>query len=298
MVKILITGSEGFIGRHLVKRLRKVNEFQVFTIDSKGKGLNHYSYNLSSAEAKEKILSLSPEVIIHLAGHIDVSGSMSSPAKSLADNAIIGLEIIQMANVLGSVNIIYMNSGGATYKETNDLPYTEESLIEPSSPYGVSKQVVEDVLKVSAKLYGYSWTSLALSNCFGNLYEDQVGVVSRFNQHFRERTSPTIYGVNSSRDFVHIDDVIEAILFAIERPANRRVNISSNIEYNLLQLFECMSCQVESQVKPKIVPPRPGEVLRSRLDNTLALQLWGWKPKQELFEVLKGLSVKSINDKF
>ncbi len=298
MAKILITGSEGFIGRHLVKRLRKVNEFQVFTIDSKGKGLNHYSFNLSSAEAKEKILSLSPEVIIHLAGHIDVSGSMSSPAKSLADNAIIGLEIIQMANILGSVNVIYMNSGGATYKETNDLPYTEESLIEPSSPYGVSKQVVEDVLRVSAKLYGYSWTSLALSNCFGNLHEDQVGVVSRFNQHFRERTSPTIYGVNSSRDFVHIDDVIEAILFAIERPANRRVNVSSNIEYNLLNLFECMSCQVELQVKPKIVPPRPGEVLRSRLDNTLAFQLWGWEPKQELFEVLKGLSVKSINDKF
>jgi len=297
MAKILITGSEGFIGRHLVKRLRKVNEFQVFTIDSKGKGLNHYSFNLNSVEAKEKILSLSPEVIIHLAGHIDVSGSMSFPAKSLADNAIIGLEIIQMANILGSVNIIYMNSGGATYKDTNDLPHTEGSLIEPSSPYGISKQVVEDVLKLSAKLYGYSWTSLALSNCFGNLHEDQVGVVSRFNQHFRERTSPTIYGVNSSRDFVHIDDVIEAILFAIECPANRRVNISSNIEYNLLKLFECMSFQLESHVKPKIVPPRPGEVVRSRLDNTLAFQLWGWKPRQELFKALKGLTIESSNDK-
>ena len=297
MAKILITGSEGFIGRHLVERLRKVNKFQVFTIDSKGKGLNHYSLNLSSVEAKEKILSLSPEVIIHLAGHIDVSGSMSSPAKSLADNALLGLEIIQMANILGSANIIYMNSGGATYKETSDLPYTEGSLIEPSSPYGVSKQVVEDVLKVSAKLYGYSWTSLALSNCFGKLHEDQVGVVSRFKQHFWERTSPTIYGVNSSRDFVHIEDVIESILFAIERPANRRVNISSNIEYNLVKVFECMGRHLESHLKPKIVPPRPGEVVRSRLDNTLAFQIWGWKPKQELFAVLKGLTVKSINDK-
>ena len=286
MARILITGSEGFIGRHLVKRLQKVNEFQVFTIDPKGKGLNHYSFNLSSAEAKEKILSISPEVIIHLAGHMDVSGSMFSPVKSLTDNAILGLEIIQLANILRSVNVIYMNSGGATYKETGVLPFSEASLIEPSSPYGISKQVVEDVLKVSAELHGYSWTSLALSNCFGNLQEDQVGVVSMFNQHFRDRTSPTIYGVNSSRDFVHIEDVIEAILFAIERPANKRVNVSSNIEYNLVRLFEYMRCYFKSNLQPKVVPSRPGEVVRSRLDNSLAFQLWGWKPKYELFKQL------------
>jgi nucleoside-diphosphate-sugar epimerase len=76
--------------------------------------------------------------------------------------------------------------------------------------------------------------------------------------------------------------VVDAILLAIEHPANTRVNISSGREYNLVKLFSFIAEQFKSDVKPRIESARPGEVIRSSLDNELAFKLWGWKPKNEL----------------
>ena len=282
MLKILVTGSEGFIGKSLVHRLKENNENIVFTVDSKGSGPNHITLDLSNEKLTAKSFSITPDVIIHLAGRIEVFTSMSSPKKSFQDNAVPGLNVIELANEIRTANFIYVNSGGATYSQISPPPHSEKSHISPISPYGISKQVVEDVLAMSARQFGYYWSSLALSNCFGDFNQENIGVLSKFIEHVQRGSPPTIYGAESSRDFIHLEDVVDAILLAIKHPANTRVNISSGREYNLVKLFSFIAEQFKSDVKPRIESARAGEAIRSSLDNELAFKLWGWKPKSEL----------------
>jgi UDP-glucose 4-epimerase len=287
MRRILVTGSEGFIGKSLVRRLEKNSENIVLTVDSKGSGTNHITLNLSTEKLTAKLFSITPDVIIHLAGRIEVFSSISAPKKSFLDNALPGLNAIEFANELSSVNFIYVNSGGATYSEISPLPHSERGHIDPISPYGISKQVVEDVLAISARQFGYYWSSLALANCFGDFNQNHTGVISKFIEHVQKGSPPTIFGADSSRDFIHLEDVVDAILLAIQHPANTRVNVSSGREYNLAKLFGFIAEQFKSDVKPRIESARPGEVIRSSLDNELAFQLWDWKPKYELTNKLR-----------
>jgi len=282
MAKILVTGSEGFIGKSLVRRLKKNSENVVLTVDSKGSGENHIALDLSTEKLTPNLFSIVPDVIVHLAGRINVSSSMMSPKKAFIDNVLPGLNLIEFANEIRTANFIYVNSGGATYSEKILPPHSEKGQIKPISPYGISKQVVEDVLEISARQFGYFWTSLALSNCFGDFDQGNIGVLSKFIEHVQNDSRPTIYGAESSRDFIHLEDVVDAILLAIKYPANMRVNISSGREYNLVNLFSFIAEQFKSDVKPRIEPTRPGEAVRSSLDNELAFKLWGWKPKNEL----------------
>jgi len=286
MSTILVTGSEGFIGKSLVRRLKKNSENIVLTVDSKGSGANHITLDLSTEKLTTNLFSNIPDVIVHLAGRIEVFSSMMAPKKSFLDNVLPGLNVIEFANEIRTANFIYVNSGGATYSEISAPPHSEKSRISPISPYGISKQVVEDVLAMSARQFEYDWTSLALSNCFGDFDRGNIGVISKFIEHVQIGNPPTIYGADSSRDFIYLEDVVDAILLAIQYPANTRVNVASGREYNLVKLFSFIAEQFKSDVKPIIESARPGEVIRSSLENDLAFQLWDWKPKYELMNNL------------
>lgn len=287
-MKILVTGSSGFIGAHLLRRLRENKNYKVFELPSTALR-NAKNSKLDQEELRSVVSSFAPNVVIHLAGKIRIENSAAEFKAIFEDN---GLPMILLLDALigqQDINLIYANSGGATYDAFGKLPSTEKSPIRPLSAYGLSKQFAEDVLRITATERGYKWTSLALSNCFGDLTPNERGFLPLIVKNIVEGKDTLIRGHYTSRDFIHVNDVTETILLAIDKPFNGRINVSANIEYRLVDVFNFVAKALKSALQPVIVDVLSGEVERSMLDNSTAQKFWNWNLNYELYEVLANL---------
>lgn len=290
--RLLITGSAGFIGSSLRKMIDET-KFEVIGLDKVASNPGDLSLDLRDNRIIDFIASYRPEVIIHLAAQIDVSKSFEDPEEDLMVNSLGTLRLIKSGITSGCKNFIYIASGGAVYGAPENLPSLESERDSPLSPYGISKNVGEQYLRVLASRTEMQWTSLALSNCYGNFESHRRGVIYEFWKSLTKGTNPVIYGPDNTRDFVNVDDVISAILLSISCPTNQRVNISSNTETSLMELFLKMKNLTKSNVDPILMPAKNGDVARSCLDNKLARQLLGWQPTIALDEGLSSILNKS-----
>ena len=286
MKKVLITGAGGFIGRHLVNALDDT-DYEVFTLDLKSAGSKGLSFDISTGDLAPIFSRVNPDVVVHLAAQVDVTESFVDPVRDLEINGIGTLKVLSAAHSASSTNFVYVASGGAIYDSDSPMPLTEKSPERPVSPYGLSKRLGEDYVRVLSAKAGTSWTSLALSNCYGQVEDHQRGVIFQFWKALTEGRTPTIYGPEVTRDFIHVSDVVAAILKAIERPINARVNISSQTEISLLDLFNKIADLMKSDIRPVVLDAKIGDVLRSCLSNQKAEELLGWKPLVNLDEGLK-----------
>lgn len=286
MPRLLVTGSEGFIGRPLVKYLRQTG-YEVFTLDLHGAGDKHFNIDIVDGDLELLLNSIKPDAVIHLAAQVIVADSFVDPIRDLEVNGKGTARLVISAINSGCKNFIYVGSGGAIYDSSEPMPLTELSRLRPVSPYGLTKNLGEGYVRVLSEAAGNSWTSLALSNCYGPVFEHGRGVIFQFWKALSEQRTPFINGENVTRDFVYIDDVVRAIAMSIDVPTNQRVNISSGLEISLLQLYELIARIMGSHVKPDIKSPLIGDVLRSCLSNDRAKEFLGWLPEVDLETGLK-----------
>jgi len=278
MERILVTGSEGFIGRKLVESLQN-SPHEVFGIDSKAGAKSTQQVDITSSSLKGVIKEIQPTVIVHLAAQIDVRKSFQDPLHDLKVNAegTLGLLLASVGEKLK--HFLYIHSGGAIYDSNSPLPLTEESPLNPQSPYGLTKQIGEGYVRVLCENSQVAWTSLALSNCFGPVKDHGRGVIYEFWKRLSEGAPCEIFGAENTRDFVYVDDVVRAINLAIPKPSNCRINISSGTEVSLKNLYEIMAEMLSSKQAPIIHNAKFGEVTRSCLSNEKAQQFYGWRPE-------------------
>ena len=292
MQKVLITGSEGFIGKALARSLNSAG-CDVITIDNSGNSKSTYKIDIKDEKILEIFSKEKPDVVIHLAAQIDVMQSFKDPIGDLGINGIGTLNILQAAIASKVSHFIYINSGGAIYDPLSELPIVESAGIRPLSPYGISKFIGESYVRILCEENGIGWTSLGLSNCYGPISENKKGVIYKFVESFSKQEAPVIYGGDMTRDFIYIDDVVDAITKTLNKPTNRRVNISSGIETNILQLFLTIRELLGSKLEPIIAEARFGEIQRNSLSNSLALEVLGWRPTTSLHEgLIKSLELE------
>jgi len=290
--KVLITGSEGFIGKALARSLNSAG-CDVITIDNSGNSKSTYKIDIKDEKILEIFSKEKPDVVIHLAAQIDVMQSFKDPIGDLGINGIGTLNILQAAIASKVSHFIYINSGGAIYDPLSELPIVESAGIRPLSPYGISKFIGESYVRILCEENGIGWTSLGLSNCYGPISENKKGVIYKFVESFSKQEAPVIYGGDMTRDFIYIDDVVDAITKTLNKPTNRRVNISSGIETNILQLFLTIRELLGSKLEPIIAEARFGEIQRNSLSNSLALEVLGWRPTTSLHEgLIKSLELE------
>jgi UDP-glucose 4-epimerase len=235
--------------------------------------------DVRDANSLKVIDAIGADTVVHLAAQVDVASSLNDPLGDLESNIVGTVNVLQAAIRNGVQNIVYISSGGAIYEEGGNRPTSEYGALNLKSPYGVSKLAGEFYVRVLSERNGIAWSSLALSNCYGPVSECKKGVIFEFYTKLKNLEAPIINGCSSSRDFIHVSDVVQAIIKAIERPSYMRVNVSTARETSLIHLYELISKQMNAQVKPIIKNLDSGEVTRSCLDNTLAESLLGWKPK-------------------
>ena len=161
-MKILVTGGAGFIGSNVVDAL-VIEGHEVAVLDNLSTGrkenLNPYAkffnVDITDFESVEKVFKdFKPEILYHLAAQIDVRKSVSDPVFDGRINVLGSINLFKLSVEYGVKRVIFSSTGGALYGEPSKLPATEDTPVEPLSPYGVSKYCGENYLNFFKRLYG------------------------------------------------------------------------------------------------------------------------------------------------
>jgi UDP-glucose 4-epimerase len=296
VTRYLVTGGAGFIGSRLVDRLLD-DGHDVTVLDdlSTGKLANLADarsrtepaslaqVDLASPEVAEVVDAADPEVVFHLAAQIDVRRSVADPVHDASVNLLGTVRLLEAARQAGARKIVFATSGGCIYGEpdVDELPVAEDYPGHPHSPYGASKRGVEEYLHAYAALYGLDWSSLALANVFGPRQDPlgEAGVVSIFGGRMLAGQPVTIYGDGAqTRDFVYVDDVVDAFCAAADRGGGLRCNIGTGEQTSVNQLFAVLAELAGYAGEPTYAGERTGELRHIAVDARRAAEVLDWKP--------------------
>ncbi|MEZ5170394.1 MAG: GDP-mannose 4,6-dehydratase [Acidimicrobiia bacterium] len=299
--KALVTGGAGFIGSNLVDRLlaegcdvEVADDLSTGSLgnlaDARALRSRRFSFHridVRSQAVTDLIEHRRPELIFHLAAQADVRVSVARPDFDAEVNIIGALNVLQGAVAAGARKVVFASSGGTIYGSPEDLPVREGAPQRPESPYGVAKKAVGDYLHYYREVHGLEYTALALANVYGPRQDPhgEAGVVSIFAGLLLNRERPTIYGDGEqTRDFVYVDDVVDAFVRAGDKGGGLLMNIGTGVETSVQHLFDVMAKQTGFTDPARYAPPRLGELQRSALDPGRAEIHLGWKPFTTLEE--------------
>ena len=296
-MRVLVTGGCGFIGSHLVDRL--VNDgHEVHVVDNLSSGharnLNPRAHmhdaDVRSAKLAQAFREARPEAVFHMAAQISVAYSTRAPVADASANIMGTLNLIKQCGRHGVRHVIYSSTGGALYGEPIYLPCDEEHPVKPLSPYGASKFAAETYLHTMSSLGGFGYTCLRYSNVYGPRQDPhgEAGVVAIFCGRMLRDEEVVIFGDGSQeRDFVYVDDVVEANVKALEQEAGGVYNIGAGVGTDVNTVFQALADAAEYTRQPRYAPYRKGDVYKIRLDAGLAERELGWEPKVGIDEGLQ-----------
>lgn len=296
-MKILVTGGAGFIASQVADAYIEAGH-QLVIVDNLSTGLAEYvnpaakffQADITDREKMQQIISAEkPEVINHHAAHIQVGYSVKNPQFD-AENNIIGLlNIMEAAKEIPVKKVIMAATGGAMYGN-KQTPFSEEMKEEPLSPYGISKRAGELYLNYYHQLYHIPYISLRYSNVYGPRQNPhgESGVIAIFAEQLFQGKAPLINGDgNHTRDYVYVDDVVQANLLALESDFVGEVNIGTKTETSTNEVFRKVIAEMGITVEEKHGPERPGEQVTSSLDYSKAQRVLGWQPTISFDEGVK-----------
>jgi len=293
-MRALVTGGAGFIGSTLVDRLL-AEDHHVDVVDDLSTGalanlsdaradpsqkFSFHRLDIRSPTTVELIARRRPEVIFHLAAQADVRVSVERPAFDAEVNVIGTLNVLEGAREAGTRKVVFAASGGTLYGEPDKLPVRESHAQRPLSPYGVSKKAGCDYLFAYRELHGIEYCALALANVYGPRQNPhgEAGVVAIFASRMLAGEACTVYGDGEqTRDFVYVDDVVDAFARAATRGSGLLANIGTGVETSVKALHAVMADAAGLDVSPTYAAARAGELARSALDAKRATIHLGWQ---------------------
>src|ERR1700723_1680686 len=295
-MRTLVTGGGGFLGLTLVDRLLVeghevdvVDDFSTGSLSnlaeargSAGRALTIHHLDITAPAVIDLMVRRRPELVFHLAAQADVRVSVARPAFDAEVNIVGSLHILEGARQAETERVIFAASGGTLYGEPvpEDLPVREAHPHQPLSPYGVAKKSVLDYLVAYRELHALEFSSLALANVYGPRQNPhgEAGVVAIFADRVLRDEPVTIYGDGEqTRDYVFVDDVVDAFVRAATRGGGLVCNIGTARETTVNELVTAMASQSGKEVTSVLAPLRPGELLRSSLDVERAAIQLGWR---------------------
>ena len=292
----LVTGGAGFIGSHLVDRLLE-DGYRVVVVDNlstgKLKNLNtsaiFHHMDITDPAMTEMFQREQPDLVFHLAAQASVSLSTQDPFRTCEINVLGTVRLLEAARRCGVEKFIFASSGGSLYGDPEVNPCGEDHPIAPVSPYGLSKYQGELQIELYRRLHMLRYTALRYGNVFGPRQDPQgeAGVIAIFSQAMLEKRQPRIFGDGEqSRDFVYVDDVVEANMSAISGGDSMALNIGAGQGTSINAVYSLLQGITGHQWPAETGPARPGDVYRIYLDCSKAARELDWKPQATLEEGL------------
>ena len=296
-MKVLVTGGAGFIGSHLVDRLVQEGH-EVVVVDNlstgKRRNLNRaarfYKLDIQSWRLERVFRNERPNIVMHLAAQMDVRKSVEEPIFDAQVNVLGMLNVLQQAVRHGVRKVVFSSSGGAIYGEQEIYPAPESHVTRPLSPYGISKLCGEQYLSYYQRVSGLQMVSLRYANVYGPRQDPdgEAGVVAIFIQKLLNNEQAIVNGNGrQTRDFVYVEDVVEANLAVMGQETQGTYNVGTGEETSINDLFRILITHTNSTCKEVHGPAKNGEQARSVIDSGKLRQELSWEPKTELSEGLK-----------
>jgi len=290
-MKILVTGGCGFIGSHLTDRLiEKGHEVSVLDNLSTGRieNLNgrarfHNADIRDRAGVRGVFEKEKPEIVFHLAAQINVRKSEEDPFLDTDININGSINVIKnFLEVKGRKKIIFASTGGVIYGDTDILPTPETVEPFPLCPYGISKLAVEKYLTYFSYFYKLGFAVLRYGNVYGprqNAYAE-AGVIAIFSTNVLEKKTPVIFGDGEqTRDFIYIDDVLNANVMMMENDVTGIFNVGTGKETSVNRIFDYVKKASGLNISKTHAEPRKGEIKRSCISPEKIGRLTGWRAK-------------------
>ncbi len=297
-MRVLITGGAGFIGAHLANRLvQRGVGVRVLDDLSSGDPANlqpGVNFNRGDVRDVPKLWSLlqGVSVVFHLAALVSVPASVLYPREYNDVNVGGTVALLEACRDVG-VRRVVLASSATVYGDQSQQPVTEEMAPNPAVPYAVSKLAAERYLFTIGRLSGFETVALRIFNAYGPgqpLPPTHAPVVPLFMQQIIGRGSVIVFGSGQqTRDYVYIDDVVDALISASTASAVNQeiINVGSGQETSMRQLIEQIGVIVNSQANVIENTEASGGIQHLVADLTKARQLLKYKPHTLLADGLR-----------
>jgi len=281
--RILVTGGNGYLGRHLVERLKGIDA-DVYIMDKFGDAsAKKFILDITDLEVvKTAIAKIQPEIIFHLAASLNRERSFDR------------FDDTNNVNLNGTKNLLFalqnteyqhfiFTSTSEVYG-SNIAPFVETQLVDAASPYSLTKVFAENFINTFSKTYDKGFTILRLFNFFGRNMSPKFFIPQMVNTFRKDEKFEMTEG-EQKRDFLYLDDVISAMVLAARQPATNEIyNVCSGHAVSLKELVLEVKKKLNSQSEIVFgaLPYRENEVWNMVGDNTKIQKKLGFKPQYNL----------------
>lgn len=306
----LVTGGAGFIGSHIADRLI-MEGHRVVIIDNESTGLRknvnpqaiYVKGDITRISDLRKVFSFGIDVVFHIAGQASTIRSFDNPLNDLLVNVVGTVNIIKMCLKHRVPRLMYASSM-TVYGHPHKIPTPESEPCKPISYYGITKYAAERYVHATAERvdldFDFHVTSFRMFNVYGerqSLENPYQGVVSIFIANILNNEPIVIHSDGEqSRDFVHIDDVVDAWMAALDNEAafGQVFNLGIGIRRSINELVDAILAAfnlTRATYPVQYAPLRPGDQRHMAADITKVSRILNWRPK---IEFRKGIE-RTIN---
>jgi len=290
MANHMILGGAGFLGGNLARKLVERGEnTRIFTRSSSSiRNIEDildridivYGDFMDDVALRKAMQGI--DTVFHLISTTFPSMTIESSVYDVFSNLIPTIRLVEICLANGVKKIVYASSGGTIYGEPQTIPIPESHPLVPKSAYGQSKLTIENYLNFYARCMDIDVNVLRISNPFGpgqKLLGIQGIIAVAMGCAYYDREIKIYGNGDAIRDYIYIDDVIDALLLAAQKSGSSLVNISSGVGHSVMEIVTEIEYISGKDIKKKYIPERPGDVKTNILSNKLANQLYGWQPK-------------------
>jgi len=310
---ILVTGGEGYIGSHLMHQLSSKQKGVVVSIDNKKRKNKKTLQNaifvkgdIANRKLISKILKkYRINVVMHLAGLINVEESMNNPGKYFDNNVVAGFKLLEAMRLNGVKKIIY-SSSAAVYGLSRTKFIKETHPKNPINTYGLTKKVFEELLSYYHQVHGFEYVIFRYFNIAGANWENglrenhkpETHLIPLIFQALFSDTPIKVYGTDYNtpdgtcvRDYVHVTDITKALQKALSLLLQWKIcdvfNLGSGKGHSVLEIINECSKVVNKSPIIQIVPRRSGDPPFLLADCQKIKRAVGWEPQYNLMRIIE-----------
>lgn len=301
----LVTGGAGFIGSHIVDRLlldglevRVIDDLSSGRLENLSKPLDEERIDFVKGDVRDMKtvdqIVKDVDVVFHEAALVGVQPSLKNPVLTNDVNVGGTMNLLQ-ASVKHRVKRFVLASSAAVYGDQGSVPVREDMVLNPNSPMAASKVSAECNLEAFHRKYGLETVALRYFNVYGERQPaggPYSAVITAFLRCLMTGVRPVIHGDGcQTRDFVHVDDVVEANMLAVRKDCvNLSFNIATGVPVKINELFWLLrDLTGKRKVQPRYSSSTETGIRQSWADTSKASRILGFEAKIPFKEGLSRL---------